>query len=130
MRRLVLVAALLAGCVETATAGDPSKAFNNGDWVLALVDGKTIDYQTTINLGEKDKFSGQAPCNRYFGTLALEGETLTLGPIGATRMMCLQVKGEAEYFSLLQAVDRISATEGEMVLTGAGHELRFIQPIP
>ena len=130
MKRMILLAALLAGCVETATAGDPSAAFNTGDWVLALVDGKVVDYQATINLGEKGKFSGQAPCNRYFGTLQLESDKISLGPIGATKMMCLQVNGEAEYFALLQAVDRISATEGEMMLTGAGHELRFIQPIP
>ncbi len=130
MKKLVLIAALLAGCVETATAGDPSSAFNTGDWLLATVDGKPVDWQATLNLGDKGKFSGQAPCNRYFGALDHSGDKLTLGPIGATRMMCLQVKGEAEYFALLQGIDHISASEGELELSGAGHTLMFQQPIP
>ena len=130
MKKLVMMAAVLAGCVGAAKAGDPTAAFNTGDWILTDVDGKAVDYQATINLGESGKFSGQAPCNRYFGTLTVTGDAITLGAIGATRMMCLQVKGEAEYFNLLQGVDRIAAVEGEMVLTGAGHELRFMQPIP
>ena len=86
MKKLVLIAALLAGCVETATAGDPSSAFNTGDWLLATVDVKPVDWQATLNLGDKGKFSGQAPCNRYFGALDHSGDKLTLGPIGATRI--------------------------------------------
>ncbi len=130
MKKLILVAALLAGCVGVAKAGDPSSAFNSGDWLLVRVDGRAVDWRATINLGETGKFSGQAPCNGYFGTLEVVGDALVLGPIGATKMMCLQVKGEAEYFALLQGVERISAVEGEMELTGAGHKLTFQQAIP
>jgi len=95
-------------------------------WVLSTVDGAAVDYTATLDLSQQGRLTGQAPCNRYFADAVVEGETLTLGPIGATRMACLQIKGEADYFATLSLMDSLTQTDETLTLRGGGHEMAFI----
>lgn len=61
---------------------------------------------TTIQF-DGDDFSGQGPCNRYFGSRNTNPTVPGLfGPVGATRMMCseTQMLYEDQYFEALAAV--------------------------
>lgn len=51
-----------------------------------------------------DQLAGSAGCNRYFTSYETDGSTLTLGPVGATRMACGEdVDGqEMRYFAALE----------------------------
>lgn len=53
-----------------------------------------------------DKFSGQAPVNRYFGGYTIEGEAFTFGPAGSTMMAGPEemMKAEYEYLQFLPTV--------------------------
>ena len=57
---------------------------------------------------EEGRLGGQAGCNNYFGSYALDGMELAVGPAGSTRKMCGAPKGimeqEQAYLSLLDAV--------------------------
>ncbi len=109
---------MLAACVETGQAGI--------DWVLATVDGAAVDYTATLSLAEPGRVTGQAPCNRYFADVTRDGAAFKLGMIGATRMACLQIKGEAAFFQTLQGIDTADEASGKLTLSGAGHQMVFV----
>lgn len=118
MKYVLAAAVMLAACVETGQAGT--------EWVLESVDGKAADYTATLDLSTPGRLTGQAPCNRYFADLTRDGANFKLGMIGATRMACLQIKGEAEFFQILQGVAMAEQTASALTLTGAGHQMVFV----
>lgn len=118
MKHLWMAAQMLAACVETGQAGI--------DWVLATVDGAAVDYTATLSLAEPGRVTGQAPCNRYFADVTRDGAAFKLGMIGATRMACLQIKGEAAFFQTLQGIDTADEASGKLTLSGAGHQMVFV----
>lgn len=117
MKPVWMAALMLAACLETGKAGT--------DWVLATVDGAAVGYTATLDLADPARISGQAPCNRYFADLSRDGDAFKLGMIGATRMMCLQIEGEAAFFQTLQGVDTAVETAETLTLSGAGHQMVF-----
>ncbi len=131
MKVLPLAALVLIGFVQAGASDETPVAsdFTQMDWVLTTVDGQPAGYSATLNLREPGRVKGQAPCNRYFADLTRDGENFTLGAIGATRMACLQIKGEADFFQALQRVKTASQGPGMLTLTGGGHELVFVQHI-
>lgn len=118
MKYLWLAVLALAACVETGNAGT--------EWVLHSVDGQAVEYSATLSLAEPGRLTGQAPCNRYFADVTRDGANFKPGMIGATRMACLQIKGEAEFFQTLQGVTQIEETAGKLTLAGAGHHMVFV----
>ena len=131
MKYLPLAALALAACVQSGHADETALApdFTKVDWVLTMVDGLPAGYSATLNLGEPDRVTGQAPCNRYFADLTRNGAGFKLGAIGATKMACLQIAGEADFFQTLQGVETADQGPGTLTLTGGGHEMVFAQPI-
>ena len=130
MKHLVLFAALaLSACVvsadDTALAPDSSKM----DWNLTEVDGKRPDWSATLNLGEPGRIVGQAPCNRYFGPLSRDGDSFKVGALAATEMACAHLQGEGAFFAILGGITKAEEQPGLLILTGGGHEMRFVQPI-
>ena len=118
MKSLWMAALMLTACVETGSAGT--------NWVLVSVDGVVVDYTATLSLAEPGRVTGQAPCNRYFADVSRDGAAFKLGMIGATRMACLQIKGEAEFFQTLQGIVTAEETQAKLVLTGAGQQMVFV----
>lgn len=119
MKHLWLAVLALAACVE-------KDAMAGTEWMLSAVDGQAVDYTATLSLAEPGRITGQAPCNRYFADVTRNGSSFKLGMIGATRMACLQIKGEAEFFQTLQVIDTADAAEGKLTLSGAGHHMVFV----
>ncbi|GLS86449.1 hypothetical protein GCM10010873_14230 [Cypionkella aquatica] len=117
MKVVWMAALMLAACVQTGQAGT--------EWVLASVDGTAVAYTATLSLADPGRVTGQAPCNRYFAEVTREGERFQMGLIGATRMACLQMQGEAAYFQALQGIETATETATVLVLSGAGHEMIF-----
>lgn len=135
---LILAPALfvtLVGCVQSAPPTGPSSPadlapdFSKMDWILTEVDGKAAPYRATLNLGTPGRMSGQAPCNRYSGTLTIDGTSFRPGPIAATRMACADLDGETAYFRSLEKVTTAERGPGRLTLSGDGHTLTFVQPI-
>jgi heat shock protein HslJ len=52
--------------------------------------------------------TGNASCNDYFGPYETEGDTISIGPLGATEMMCAEPDGvmeqESAYLTALRTV--------------------------
>lgn len=129
LRFAVFAAALALPSAAVLAEGTPvTEGPANPEWVLAEVDGAAPGWSATLNLSEPDRVVGQAPCNRYFAPVSRDGTAFALGPIGATRMACDDLPAEQEFFRLLALMTSAEEQPDEVILTGGGHQMRFVAP--
>lgn len=107
---------------EAATLAGPTwnlTSFHSGETVSSLIAGSEI----TAQFGDDGQVTGSAGCNSYFGSYFVDGETLTIGPLGATRMACADPEGvmqqETLYLSLLDAAAGYSIEGNTLTLIDA-----------
>lgn len=134
MAGLLLV---LVGCGPEGPAGSAGEDAGDGalegtEWVL--VDGSpTVEgYPITLRV-EGGEISGTAACNSYSGTVDVTPDTIAVGDLAQTEMACPDPgvhDSESAYLEALRAVERYERTGGELVLFGAGNELRFEEAAP
>lgn len=73
-----------------------------------------------------DSVAGLASCNNYFGTYELNGNELSVGPLGMTEMYCAEPAGvmeqEGQYLNLLQQVKTFHIEEERLVMADENGE--------
>jgi heat shock protein HslJ len=101
--------------------------FENAEGTVAL---NAIPKEKKPNLEIKvaDKsFAGQAPCNRYFGSLDSWGSYIKF-KAASTLMACPSLDAEGEYFKMLEAADEFKIEDRRLKLYGKGKWLgQFIK---
>ena len=125
---LLILLSLLAACDGGITMSDVT-----GKWQLTRLDGNSAptamrDGGVTLEIQPDGKFAGQAPVNRYFGQIKIEGSAVTAGPVGATMMAGPPelMKAEQDYFKTLNAIKSISVKDGTLDIEGPeGSRLQF-----
>ncbi len=98
-------------------------ALAGSEWVLrawARDEPAPAQPEATLRF-EGDRIGGHAGCNRYFGTVK-DGDKpgdLTLGPLGATRMMCAepQMAVETRFTRQLAGVRKMGFMAGQLALS-------------
>lgn len=72
--------------------------------------------------------SGNATCNRFFGSYVLEGDTLTMRPGGSTRMSCPPeyMAQEQAFIATLGQVARYEIVESTLLLQNAEGRILLI----
>lgn len=106
-----------------------------GSWRLDEGDGPGGEVEIiptariTMEVDAESGVAGSASCNRYSGTVVVDGSSVRFGPIATTRMACAPRPGAAEaaYLAALDDVDAGSRTGDELTLTGPGTRLVFTQ---
>lgn len=75
---------------------------------------------------------GLGGCNRYFASYTLTGDSLHIGPLGSTRMMCgpALMAQEVRFFQALAAAERCELSNGELLIVYAGGTLRLAPTTP
>lgn len=115
-KKLTLLAALaLGGCAMTT--GSNLAALQASTWQLQGASDDTFTLQVA-----GDKVAGKGGCNRYFGGITQQGDgVLTLGAMGATRMMCIgdDMNKEMEYLQKLEKVATYSINGNQLTLSDA-----------
>lgn len=109
-----------------------SPGLNGTIWRLESLGGTAAipGVEATLEFPEEGKVGGRASCNRFFGTVEISGESMTFGPLAATKMACLDGAMNAQekkYLEALQAAERF-AFDGPALLVyprGGGAPLRF-----
>lgn len=140
---LVLAAAvaLTAACSSAGSGtGDGSGGSTaggaldvTGSWRLDEGDGPGGEVEiiptarVTMEVDAEGGVTGSASCNRYSGTVVVDGSSVRFGPIATTRMACAPRPGAAEaaYLAALDDVDAGSRTGDELTLTGPDTRLVF-----
>ena len=83
-------------------------AYNNGkEAVVGLLTGTTA----SVVFGDDYTISGSAGCNRLVGEYAVSTEgVIDIGPLGSTRMMCVEPEGIMEQEAAIMAALESAAT--------------------
>lgn len=127
IRPIALALLLIApAAVQAQQAIPPVLAL---EWTLAEVDGQPVGYSATLSVDAEARITGRAPCNRYFAGFTGNLPEFRPDAMGSTRMACAAMADEDVYFRLLQGVDRLTSSDRELHLSGAGHSLIFRRPL-
>ncbi len=120
-----------AQALQPASAPAAALSLTGSEWLLEDVGGSGVmdNVQATLAFPEAEKVSGNGSCNRFFGPVKIEGNLITLGPLGSTRMACPEavMNQETKYLNALQAAERFEWQDPYLLLHCKGLEkpLRF-----
>lgn len=97
----------------------------DGSTVSAPVEGSPVTLQFTA-----DTLSGKA-CNNFNGGYSLDGDTITVGALASTRMMCSEagvMEQEALVLEILGGESTVKVSRGGLLVTDAdGRGLQFVE---
>jgi len=138
----LLITTTIAHAGDTATSletGPPSAADNLTGITWRIVELSGIPVATPLH-GErpsilfdaaKRQATGYAGCNRFFGGYDLDGNALTFGPMGATKMACpdLEEGLETEFFKVLHATRRWEIVGGSLRLLSGDAVLARLEKV-
>ncbi len=133
MKKIFAAAALLGAM--TACCGTKENCELEGTtWKLVSMEGIpasaieseedafTLTFDRTEHL-----LAGRTNCNRFFGSYELDGEKLTLGEMGMTRMACPDMEYEDAFVRMFDRIDgyridgeRLTLLEGSETLAEFG----------
>ncbi len=88
---LALAAPLLLGLTSCAVPSAPvAESLWGTEWRLQSLGGQPAmaDVPATLAFPEAGRVGGQGSCNRFFGSVNLDGERLRFDHMGATKMAC------------------------------------------
>ena len=128
---LVAAAALGLACARGGHASGAALAGTR--WLLDDLAGKGVvdRAQATLEFTGDGTVSGQGSCNRFGGPVTLAGDSISLGPLVATRMFCGEgITGqETEYLAALDQAVRYEVRDSFLYIHAAGRAepLRFVR---
>lgn len=120
MKKFVLglaTVAVMASCGavgNTAKVGTQQVSVANTQWKLA--DNAKGTTPTLIIDG--NKISGEAGCNKYFGSLMMDttAGNFKASNIGSTRMMCDNLSSETNFLNMLEQANKYVVTGNTLQL--------------
>lgn len=85
--------------------------YNNGKQaVVSVIAGTAL----TLAFSNDDKLSGSGGCNHFGGSYRADGDTLTIGPLAATRKACAEPEGVmAQEAAFLRALETAATARRE-----------------
>ncbi len=107
---------LFSGCNPHPTGG----SLDHSSWKLSLInETDTVPDSIHILLHfEVNKISGNSGCNSFFGEYTVEGGSLHIKGLGATRKTCPEnMDLEQQFLNWLDAVDKYSIRRDELKVT-------------
>jgi heat shock protein HslJ len=118
----------LHGCGGAPLAPETLAGTN---WSVVGIDGDAVRGDAYVLRFEDERLSGRAGCNSFGGPYHVEGDTLTAGPLMATRMACpgARMTHERNAMRVLGGPVRIDRDGDTMVLSGSGGEIRLRRAI-
>jgi putative lipoprotein len=120
------------GVPDDATGG----GLSGTTWLLEDLAGAAVldRVEATLEYPEPGKVAGKGSCNRFFGSVEISSASISFGPLGSTRMACVEavMSQEAKYLEALQGAERfrIDGTTLLIYARGLDQPLRFIRTKP
>lgn len=133
---LLRIASINEAPAPTLGAQQSPADLKGSEWVLEDLAGLgVIDrVQATLVFPELGKVAGKASCNRFFGTVHIQGEQIKFGSLGSTRMACPEavMNQEKRYLDALQKAERVEWKDPYLLIYAEGLEkpLRFSKATP
>ncbi len=120
MRYLLLLPLLLMGCAPDESIS--AYVVTDSPYTLTEFNGEPTQISATIEFGADGKFSGRAPCNRYFGVSEDPYPWVKIESIGATKMACPALAEESNYFAALRSMRLAEASGPVLILSNDAEE--------
>ena len=125
---LSLAALIVAGCADATVATSPPSpdgVLAGTAWIVTSVNGQgTVPASPpTMAFGADGKVSGTGGCNQYTASYRTTGDSITVGDIGSTLMLCEGPGGAQEtvFLTALRGATSWSISDdGLLHLDGAG----------
>ena len=120
MRKLIalLSTAVVVGAIQPAIASGSELAGTS--WLVDDVGGRGVvdRARTTLEFLEPGRIAGRTGCNRFFGRVVLDGDRITVGNLGLTRMACSEslMNQEQRFVDALGNARRLKLAHGELIL--------------
>lgn len=118
----------LAGCDED----EPDLSGVTGvEWRLESLqrpDGAVLQVEPgryTLRLDADGSAQARSDCNSCFGSYSLSGPSVTVGPLGCTRVFCGEVSLDQPYVRALQSARSLDARGDRLVVTGGQGTLHY-----
>lgn len=129
----VLALSIGPGCAGPQAQSSQGQS-PQGHWRAEAIAGAAVagEPPTTLDIAEDGMMSGSGACNRYSGKAEIDGGTMAIGPIVATKMMCAPapMDRETSYFDALDKVRSWKIDSGELLLLdGQGGVLVRLAPV-
>lgn len=120
----------LSACAVQPSSSPASLA--GTEWRLEAVGGQPAlaQPQATLAFPEPGRVAGHASCNRFFGSVTIDGQQISFGQLGATRMACVGPADEQErrVLQALTAAHHYELQGDTLVIHAPGADtLRYIR---
>ncbi|MGQ0534001.1 MAG: META domain-containing protein [Caulobacteraceae bacterium] len=132
MRSVLLALVLLGACAQTPAAPPetPAAILLSGTKWQRVDDENANPHGATLEFTERGA-SGHTGCNRWFTAVTQDGEALSFGNIGMTRMACqteIQAATERSFLAALRATRYAHYDQDALVLLDARRDqvARFV----
>ena len=113
----VFVAVFFGAC--SLKSGDDMKnsSLENSKWELISLNQKEIKkVEKVLNINfEKERVFGNLGCNNFFGTYKSNKNSLEIGQVGSTMMMCQNMQTEQDFAKVLQDVKTYKIDKNSLV---------------
>ena len=116
---------LLSACGIAAPDADRRAALLDSAWELTAIDGRPLAAgpAPTLAIDAEGRVSGDAGCNRYFGSAEINDGAVAFSGLGATKRACAEAPRMAQETRFLEALGEIAAYRdagsGRLVLLSA-----------
>jgi heat shock protein HslJ len=119
----LILTVLLAGCgggksgSEQAKAGGDPLAESAWELLALAEDPVLVDAPVTLTFSE-GRIGGNAGCNQYFASYSVKGDSLRLGPAGATKKLCPEpiMAQEDRFLAFLGEVSTFRLRDGQLLI--------------
>jgi heat shock protein HslJ len=125
VRLMILILAATLGCTAS-TATSENEQLRDRDWSLVWVEGfdSTPDgvATPTIRFGSDGRLGGNTGCNSAGAAYTVEGQSLKVDAVIATKRACLDPRGNAlehAYIRAIEAAEGYRISNGELELVDA-----------
>ena len=122
---LFLLTCTAALAMET---DQPTTSLPGSAWQVTTFAGQSplADHPITFEFDTEGNIAGDASCNRFGGSCAIDGDKIEVGPLRSTRRACEQdvMQQEQKFLALLGAATAWSMDGEELVLTSPDGEIK------
>jgi putative lipoprotein len=123
---------LMAGSGGSAADEPDQRELTGTTWRAETITGRPVidSSASTISFEPDGRVHGRGGCNRYFGAAAIDGERISFGALGSTKIACAPalMDQEARFFRALESAERWRLDEHGLLLidsAGAAEPSRF-----
>lgn len=134
MKKMILKTSLLLSLAVMCACGTKKAAVSqsiDGNWMILEVDGekvKDVEKTPEITFNTKEnRVNGNAGCNNFFGSFTYTNGKLTFADnMGATRMMCKNMKFEDKALQAFPKVTKVAWKGGQLLLQDESGKNLFV----